>query len=326
MTPSRIRHHDQRGIALLLSLLLMAALTAAGIGASTIVINEIKTTATTDAGISAYYAADIGMERSLYSIFSGRIIGMNLGDAAAPPYWTVFGHIRGNNPPFTLTGGNTVDMSSTTIEASSKTVSLKKENSAAIGLINESAPFSPAPGGSIPRRINIWAPNNATAWAEVQWSYILKTDPTRTPVPANNTLRLVHPNNLTSNATGSTGGVSIDLATGQVSPLHAGDPAIPSILEPEIGVTTEGTFNIGEVNGWVVRIKALYGDIASLTVEAETQSGAIYPIQGDLNLVSRGAAGTARARLDAIVPWRLPTSGLFDYVVFSEGNLDKPGT
>ncbi|MBI4092883.1 MAG: hypothetical protein HY420_03080, partial [Candidatus Kerfeldbacteria bacterium] len=74
MMPSRRhRRQNEQGVALLLALLLVAALTAAGIGASTLIVKEFKTTASTDQGIAAYYAADAGVERALFTVFNNRI-------------------------------------------------------------------------------------------------------------------------------------------------------------------------------------------------------------------------------------------------------------
>jgi hypothetical protein len=44
----------------------------------------------------------------------------------------------------------------------------------------------------------------------------------------------------------------------------------------------------------------------------------------DINVVSIGQSRNTKVRLDASIPWQLPSSGLFDYVIFSETALDKP--
>lgn len=57
---------DNRGVSLLLTLLIMAALLAIGLGVSRLSVGEIKITREVPKSIIAYYAAEAGVERAIY--------------------------------------------------------------------------------------------------------------------------------------------------------------------------------------------------------------------------------------------------------------------
>jgi len=317
--------NDQRGIALLLSLLLMAALTAAGIGASTVVINELRTTTSTDASIGAFYAADIGIERSLFTVANSRAAGLSLGETVN---WSSTSYalpmVKFNlpaMPPIQVSGAQ-VDLEDSYSAENSKVFNLRKDQSIQLDLFSQSNPFSPS---STARYLYIRSPNLASlspnAWLEVQWSYVRKSGPDLA-VP-NATIRLIATANLSDDGSTANQGIRINLLDGLVSPVGTSPVAI---VNPEGITTSETTPAINDIAGWNVRIKALYADAPNITVRATDSAAGTYLIPGDVHIVARGEQGSARARLDALVPWKLPASGLFDYVVFSESNLDKPGS
>lgn len=328
-TFKKITGHNQKGIALLLSLLLMAALTAAGISASSVIINEFRTTASTDAGIGAYYAADVGIERSLFTIFNSRLSNLPFGEITYPsgtPY--VVPHVLFNDPPMApLIDGATVALSDTAITQNSKVVNIQKDQSVQLDLFSQTSQFNPSAAIGVARKLILRSPNltalSPTAWVEVQWTYVRRTASNANPAP-NATIRLVAAQNLNLSGDGTCAGVEIDLLTGSV--LANGTACPVAIVNPAGLTTNESTPGENELAGWNVRIKALYADLPNLMIETKKSDNSTYPIPGDFNLVSRGQSGSARARLDANVPWKLPSSGLFDYVIFSETDLDKPGS
>lgn len=60
--------YDKRGVILVFTMILMAVLLSTAIGLSFFVISDINQAKAVDDSIIAYYAADAGMERSLYSV------------------------------------------------------------------------------------------------------------------------------------------------------------------------------------------------------------------------------------------------------------------
>lgn len=342
ITHRKRRRRDDRGVVLLLSLIIMAVLTAAGIGASVVVINEYRTSASTDRGIEAYYSADIGMERGLYAIFSNRLSGSALGgtyceaygyyynssafcqvhNAAVFPSSKYYSFTSGDlGSALSLSGGRSFLLSDSTYSESSKTYSLHRDESVPIDLANPNGAFSqPIPSDNKPQALTLKLPDTGgDGWAEVQWTYI--TSQTRlgtfSAIPV---LRLI-----TNQALKDPNGVTIDLCAASLF-CPVGTPC-----EQGIPQASTPTMNCQDIWGYSVRIKATYGDLSDLTVSAckdvlgECPTDKVYPIVGDVNIVARGGAMDARARLDATVPWRIPAAGLFDFVIFSESNLDKPG-
>lgn len=85
-----------------------------------------------------------------------------------------------------------------------------------------------------------------------------------------------------------------------------------------------GTVPIIDVVGYRIRIKALFGDIEDLVVtpldenrvEKEEPSSQVV-------VKSVGNKGKFKQSLTAIVPWKVPLHGLYDYVLFSEEALAK---
>lgn len=316
----RKRTRDEGGVILLLSLLLLAALTAAGIGASTVVINEFKTAASTDQGISAYYTADIAMERGLFAIFNNRLAGSPLGEQSCTGNYVAFCQVKNARDfpaDFSLGSGRDVSLSDSTVSEDLRTVNIVKDGVWQLDLVCGSSQFYPECGRARTLTLKYTGSSNAV-WAEVQWSYVLKRNINASFTP-NSTTRVI------SNAKlKEPGGATLDLAANSI---FGGD-----VINPPTGTTPP--INPDDIAGYTVRIRALYDNLTDVSVSAciktttEDQppcdSSNIFSIPGDIHVVARGQAANAKARLDATVPWRLPAAGLFDFVVFSESSLDKP--
>lgn len=297
---------------MLLALFLMAALLAAGIGASTIVLTEFRTTSSADESVKAYYAADSAMEQGLYTIFKNRLIGEGFSDTTTE---------LKNTSGSLLAGTATFDLLSTTNTENEKVVPIRQGQTVQFNLFNQDTPFN---SGSAAYTITISAPSlqspstNTGAWAEVQWVYILKTGQLG-DFATNATVRLISNQKL----------IVADVPRINLfANTLIGNPDIPTLTQP--GGISPRPSNLGDITGWIVRVKALYGSIPDLTLTAcldtDPACTTAYSIPGDLALVARGAWRNARTRLDAKVPWRPPSGGLLDFVLFSEQGLDKPGT
>ncbi len=328
----RVRH--EQGVVLLLSLLLIAALTAAGIGASVIIVTEFQSTRSTDQGIKAFYTADIGMERALYTVFNNRLVGTQLHPPAFSPCncassTETLCQLVCNNPEFSGTtvltdAGASVFLEDTSATTAAKTVALTRENQTVqIDLYNPDSPFSPGFNDVartiVLQRSALAAEDPNSVGAEVQWIYALKFGQT---FAENSTIRLVRNQNLA-------GGVTIDLYTGNIS----SNDGTPVGSDNPLGITLPPA-SFDQISGWVVRIKALKNDLPNLTFYAECVDTSPcpnfgypnrFPLRFDIAISSRGTYRDARFVMRADVPWRLPTVGVFDYVIFSEKTLDKPG-
>ncbi len=325
MTPMPImlrqrRPKEPRGITLLLALLFIAAVTAAGIGASTIVITQIQTAAGAEQTIRSFYVSEIGMERSLFTIFNHRQLNSQLS--------TVKWNIQGNEPAFDPAPGiNTALFDSTaTINLEN---SIEYQSDLTIPLIRNGTTVQV----DLTQQDNTFSPfaNNYAQWLwfesddlahpdsptlEVQWIYI-RRDARTTSFVENATIRLVR------------------TATVNTARIYLIDGTVFSdvVLPNPTGVTQPFTAPT-DVAGWVVRFTALRGDIRNLHVWAACNGNcgwgdlpdpSRYRIQSNLTVQSRGGVGGSTYTLHASVPWRIPASGLFDYVIFSEATLDKPG-
>lgn len=76
---SWLKFKNIKGSALLLAILVMAGVTAAGIGMSSLVISEIRQARNLDNAVVAYYAAESGIEDGLYQL---RKVGVDVTDLA----------------------------------------------------------------------------------------------------------------------------------------------------------------------------------------------------------------------------------------------------
>ncbi|MDP1709399.1 MAG: hypothetical protein Q8L21_00735 [Candidatus Komeilibacteria bacterium] len=75
-----------------------------------------------------------------------------------------------------------------------------------------------------------------------------------------------------------------------------------------------------------LRLKALYGDAADMTVTAYSglnAGGSVVPLPAQITLFSTGSFLRTKQALRATMPQRSPLGGVFDYVLFSEDDLTK---
>src|SRR3989344_5111408 len=59
-------HHSQKGVSLIISFFIMTIILAIVLGISTILFNEIKIISDISNSVSSFYAADTGIEKTLY--------------------------------------------------------------------------------------------------------------------------------------------------------------------------------------------------------------------------------------------------------------------
>jgi hypothetical protein len=76
-------------------------------------------------------------------------------------------------------------------------------------------------------------------------------------------------------------------------------------------------------NYYRVVITPLYCDVDYLKVTAYTAAGTVKDISNLVSLKSTGTYADSKIALSASVPWILPSSGIFDFVLFSEEIIEK---
>lgn len=320
---------DRRGATLLLALIIVAAVIAAGIGASVIVVREFQIASSVDKGMAAYYAADTGIERALFTVYNNRVAGTPLGYSSCAD-GACF-QVRNNLPLMTsqpsAVSGEQFNMYATRYDRKSATVSIKQNQSAQLelsfgsGFSGASAArtlfFSPATSINVKND-----PSDEETLIEVQWVYLMRASLVKDIQPENSTIRLVSKKNVRY-------GFMIDLFTGTII---SADDAYTIVPSNPTGVTNiPSDYNMTNISGWIVTIKALTSDVGNLTAYACTGTDICtetaperYTMYSSLSIASRGSAGGAQQTLYARVPLLTPATGVFDYALFSEETIEKP--
>lgn len=322
--------NDQRGIALLLSLLLIAALVAAGIGASNVVINEFRTVGAADRSMIAYYSADSGIEHGLYTMYNNRLRGTSYtctANGGAGCSTAGITNLTGTLEPFGTPG--TYSMSRSLSDSQQeKTLTLKSGETIQLSLYDPDDPFDADSSFYTPSQILRLQADNVTctaplispcARAEVQWTYLLREVGNLVTFRENTTKRILSDASVQS-------GVELNFVSATIASPDAVFSTNP---------TGDAPAAAGSIVGWVVRIKALNGPLENLTVSAKkpfgdpglpcSDNGSQYKCFSDDVLIrSIGETKDARILLEARVPWQAPTAGLYDFVLFSEETIDKP--
>lgn len=277
-----VKHQQQRGAVLLIALLIIAGLTAIGLGVSVIIFNGLRSAALVDHSITATYASEAGLEWSLEKLAEGRADGLSLTAVMSP-----VNGIRSGQGSFATNGASwrTADSSDLTDEL---VADVATGNTVQLDLFNPLA--ETAVSGT--EQIEVKAASGS-GWAEVSWVAWDGQD----FIP-NSRTELINPTNLTS-------ATVIDLVT---------------IRDPELqALVTSGR----QLLAFRVKVKARFGDLNDITIKALNGSGAKVNIPNRAFLKSNGKSGDATIALTASIPWRLPTSPLFDFVVFSEESIEK---
>lgn len=284
----RIRHQQRSGAVLLLSLLMMAAIVASTIGVSILITSDFNQSRTTEQFVRATLAADAGIERGLAVIQAGRLAA---------------------------TLDNTVSVASGTLDSAQSTAF---DSSSSSTLTTQTAVT--APGSAVaPPPLTI--PYNQTATFDV-----LKTPagvyPGKLTIHADvnqNRLRVVW---AVINRSGTAGQGFTDLVGTAYS---GGATAIVDLLN----VFSEGSnsplpFDGTSTLGYRIYITALDQNVSNLVVQPTDSSGATpLSLYSTIQLQAVGRASEAVATKQVTVLWQRPTSGVFSYVLFTEGDI-KP--
>lgn len=323
---------------MMLALILLAAVTAAGIGAAVLIVTEFNTRASSNNGIKAYYAADAGMERALFTIFNGRLEGRTLASPYSSRCWKssspssnmyVCDQIASNaplttQPPFL--NGAQISLDKTSVYDANSVVTIPRNLTVEYNYASTTETYSVA------RSIVVQAPDlvktgcddecmKKTAGIEVRWSYLLRTGQSSDVAPANSTVRVFSLDNVKY-------GAMVDLFTGTTFPSIAGQGHDLTLQNPSGVTEIPSNVNFNQISGWVIRVTALSTTVPNLTLIACTgaedctnTSAKISNRSNTISVTSQGVVGSSSITLNARVPWYIPSIGIFDYAIFSEESL-----
>jgi len=285
--------NNKSGTILLYSLLVVSFIAAIAVTLSVIVVNELKLTSGAANATLAYYAAESGIERGLYAVKLMRNDGTSTLSSAV----TEIGSFpKAGDASFE----NGADYSNG--QTSSKTSEIINEEVIENSYIqadyyNVENPLSDAGVVQIVVSNGPDAPEtnpNPDTWAEVSWT---AWDSNGTLGTSTSARKVIGPTDLQPDPPADTGWpITLDVFSDQ--------PIVPV--------------------GYRVRIKSLFGDLSSLSViPYDGAGGQVTDLPSQLEIKSVGELSKFKQSLTATVPWKLPLHGLYDYVIFSEGDILK---
>ena len=278
------------GSILIYVILVISLISAIALTVSVIIINELRLTTVAADAAMAYYAAESGLERGLYGVKILRESGSTLTEALniIQNYFDDAGFL--NNTAYT-------DQGSSTQPTDISHQEIKENQYVQADYYNVDSPLAPSVVESITVQNGTQASNPDTAsWAEVSW---IAWDQNGTLGESTSARKVIGPTDLQPDEI-QTEGWPINLNT-------FGTDFTPS--------------------GYRVRIKALFGDLSNFTItphEGINGGGdVVTDLPSQIVIKSVGERDKFKQALTAILPWRLPLFGLYDYVLFSEGEIAK---
>lgn len=280
-------HPQRSGAVLLLSLLMMSAIIASTIGVSVLITSDFGQTRSTEQFVRATLAADAGIERSLAIIQAGRAAA-TLDDTVA------------------LTGAT---LDNTAIAGFDATTSVVTSGLSAVAIAGAGSPPPPLSikrnqaitfdvlknGATVPARLNIHSATNQGR-LEIAWTVI--------------------------NRAGTAG-------QGLTSPPLDGTAysgASTAIIDL-LNVYSEGSnspvpFDGNSTLGYRISITPKDADVTNLEIQPTDSGGTTnLPLFSTVQLTSTGRSGEAVAAKQVTTLWQRPSSPVFSYVLFTEGDI-----
>ncbi len=278
----------RKGVTLILALMVMSAVIAIGITIVAIVVFQTRINATTTQGQQGYYAAESGIEQAL-----SKVVGLRSGSLAAAES-ELKDSVAPSNSPYPFNLDLTTAVSSGTVVQKE----LKQNQSAIVEIYDVDDSITPSPNLNT-AGLCVYAEGSGDEILEISWVAWLENTGV---VSATQRALVAHSEFSLPNCVIPSGTFS-----GFRVPLTQFYPAFP-----------------GNYAGFRVRITALTpnagnGDVTNLTINSSPQLNSHLRIKS----TSRTAFTNQQQALLAIVPWSVPLSSLFDFVIFSERNLTK---
>ena len=289
-----LEYNNKEGLVLLYALLVISLITAIAITVSIIVIKEIKLTGGSTDATLAYYAAESGIEKGLYIVKVYRSDGTKtLNDAVNDIKAIVDVSFDSNKAEYT---------DEQTADKTSKigNEEIKENNYIQADYYYAGDPLNPPDDPNDPTEKLIVESievqntgNNPFSWAEVSW--------------------------IAWDATGALG--TSDSARKVIGPTD---------LQNGWTINNLDVFDSFDPVGYRIRIKALFGDLSNVIVtpydEPDGPNGTgdiVENLPSQIVIKSVGTKSKFKQALTALVPWQVPLFGLYDYVLYSEGDILK---
>lgn len=282
-----MRTHHQQGSILLYSLLVISLLTAIAVTISIIVINELKLTSSAADASMAFYAADSGIERGLYTVSARR------NDSSATLSQTLLEIQAMVELPYAFENlakySNGLSATKTSKISNEEVL---QDHYIQADYYDGDSPLAPDANRLVHSVTIQNSASNPSSWAEVSWT---AWDKNGTLGTSDNARVVIGPTDLQN-------GWSFDLDVFSSIPV-----------------------------GYRVRIRALFGDLGGLSVTPYYLDTSVNPpelkevtdLPSHIVIKSVGTRGNFKQSLTATVPWKVPLFGLYDYVLYSEGDILK---
>lgn len=261
---------NQKGIVLIYALIILMVVTAIGLGISFLIVREIQLTSHSHFASQAFYAAESGIERGLYTVKANRVLSQTLATTL-----TAIQGYQGNSPVFN-NGANYNDIG--TNSSAVNTLSKLAQNS--IWQLDLYKVDDPNTAINI-QRIEIVGGGNGSEWLEFSSTEYKSGEPQ--PVP--------------------------------VKKSYFGHTELLNTAVVSLG---------GNYVGYRMRLRALFADIDNIEVHAYDSTGLIDDyFCSQIILSSTGSKSDFQQAITASLPWKMPLSALYDYVLFSETEISK---
>ncbi len=284
--------HNQEGLVLAYTMLVISLITAISIAMSIIVMNEIRLTGSARDATLAYYAAESGIEQGLYTVKLMRVDGIStLDDAiAALQGQTHTGTLSENDAEYT-------DDASSALSSIVEHRVVQENDFLQVDYYDFNSPLAPSDEVVTVDIQNGTSGNNPddATWAEVSWT---AWDANGELLTSTSAKKVIGPSNL-----------EIDVLTGR-----GWRQALADVFSPLNPV------------GYRLRVKPLFGDLTDFAL-VPRKAGEVLLGADDLptqiQIKSVGTRNKFKQSLTATIPWKVPLFGLYDYVLYSEGDLLK---
>ena len=278
-----LRKKNEAGTIVLIAVMIMATLLTAALGTGTLVINIVNQSASIDYSISAYYSAETGIEKGLYRIRKDNYI---------PPIkeYTVTPDVEDSNIGDQLT----LDASAT-LKFHYDMTTINGKDSIIFDLVANQE-----------YEVDLYNPNLSAS---------LPVD----PVELNISGRGNPDTEVTIQITAiSWSGNELEVPNAVVRTIPQGDAAI----DPPI------VLNLAAAHVHKVKFKVFGGSLENIIITAYDGGGASVSMPGTYVLTSTGSYpyGTGRQAsqiLSVEMPILEPAYGLYNFVIFSEGDITK---
>ncbi|MFC1662803.1 hypothetical protein ACFL04_01390 [Patescibacteria group bacterium] len=283
----KIDNSQQKGAVLLISLIIMSSLTAVGLGMSIVIIKEFRSASVVDHGIEATYASEEGLEWALDQLGEGRDSGSDLSDI-------INNTIITGNRTYTDTNFASWDSSRSSVGDDILVQDIAADKAVELDLFDPASsvdPFQPVGFGNI-STIRIQA-DTTDGWAEVSW---VAWD--GAALSENSRTVFVSSSNISS-------GKIINLNDQEFINKLGFDPV--------------------DIKAYRIRIKARFSGLKNVevTVFDDDIPAKQVPIPNRAKIISTGTSSNSTIALTTSIPWRLPVSSIFDFVLFSDESITK---